>query len=63
MNKDKLIVELQNEYKTYMRLSNSYFDSFIDKGLSEFKEKELLYLGASYAILRVFEIIESYDCG
>jgi hypothetical protein len=57
MNYTELLQELDYEYDSNLRLSRIYFNKWIDEGEQSHKEKELMYLGAAHAIMRVKHII------
>jgi hypothetical protein len=58
MRLEDILPDLQYEYESVLRLSNVYFNKFIETGEENYKEKELLNSGAAYAIHRVIQIIK-----
>lgn len=52
MNTQDLLFELNYEYECNLRLSALYFNKWVDTWEENYKERELLHLGAAHQALR-----------
>lgn len=53
----QLLIEIDYEYESNNRAANAYFNMYIETGEENYKEKELMSVGAASQCLRLKELI------